>query len=187
MHLSSALLVILPTLALAAPTQTNPLNPTRPFRVQAYQSPQPVGSGLSGLTLVADAGDLWLTNDKTAISKSAVTLAVDNQGHASLSKPVTAKVFLETYDGHLAYYGPNFQPPSAPSTVNFLHLGPTSGAKKVSPPDAEFNWIGSSNNYWFACQGGRRPPGWYRVVKVMAGAGSNVNGCQAVQLAALDP
>ena len=53
----SALWVCLATLSL---TQAGP-TPTRPFTVSAYESPYPVGEGLTGYNLTARHGNLYLS------------------------------------------------------------------------------------------------------------------------------
>lgn len=76
---SAALLVGLAALpfTLAAPSPT----PTRPFVVRAYESPSPVGKGLSGYYLSAQKGSFYLTQ---AAPSPKPVLDVDHSGQAFL-------------------------------------------------------------------------------------------------------
>ena len=60
---------------------------TRPFTVRAYQSPSPVGQGLSGYYLAVEKGAIYLT--KTAPYPKP-TLDVDHFGQASLVSLLTS-------------------------------------------------------------------------------------------------
>ena len=45
-------------------TAAKSLSPTRPFTVQAFQSPFPSGQGITGLVLTAQGGKFYLTTGK---------------------------------------------------------------------------------------------------------------------------
>ena len=78
--------LLLPALVASqgTPTIDDVPDPAQTFQVQAYQSPFPVGQGLSGFQLVADAGLLWLTNSTRAIGVARANLLVNNTGRATL-------------------------------------------------------------------------------------------------------
>ena len=78
--------LLLPTLVASqgTPTADYVPDPVQKFQVQAYQSPFPLGQGLTGFQLVADAGLLWLTNSTRAISVATANLMVNNTGRATL-------------------------------------------------------------------------------------------------------
>lgn len=63
----SALCLSLATLplTLAGPlaTRNNSPTPTRPFTVSAFQSPYPIGQGITGLNMTAHGGNFYLSPD----------------------------------------------------------------------------------------------------------------------------
>jgi len=192
-YVFAPLLAAVLVVAVPSPTKVSVPSPTRAFTVRAYESPFTVGQGLTGYYLTAYDGDFFIF--KSAPSGGEVKLNVDVHGEASIVSGSLkgAPLFIETVDGQLSYYLPNVgQPPIGPIATNFLHLG--SGTEVVGapgdgshPPMASFQWLGSSNDYWFACPWGKRPPGEaYRIVKSMPLDGSSLNGCTAVILAAIN-
>lgn len=100
------------------------------------------------------------------------------------------QVFIDTVDGHLGYSdaGEDKLLPGA-IVVNFLHLGSGTavytdrGGLAVEPP-AVFQWLGSQNDFWFACP---RPDGRYQMFKQMTAFGPpDLSGCTVLELAALN-
>lgn len=127
--------------------------PTRPFTVQAFQSPFPSGQGITGLSLTAQGGRFYLTEDTTHTCpadkpcglSSQTVFSVDGLGRCYLVSatnvllytrtkpthrpqdvaiPCGQDVFIDPSDGHLGFSIPN-GPPTPPGAilVNFLHLG----------------------------------------------------------------
>lgn len=185
--------------------------PTLPFTLAAFQSPYPENStaagsaGVTGVRVRAFGGSLWVNRydekPRTGCGDlkgskcppgTETVLWVDAWGGAWLDSQPPQAVYLNTATGVLSYLasGVSTFPPGA-NAVNFLHLGqgttvttPIPGTTDfVNAGPASFNWIGSSNDYWFLCP---RPGPGYQVMKYVGGT-ENWNAClSGIQLIALD-
>ena len=155
------------------------------FTVQAFQSPNPTGSGLTGYYLSSTkSGALVLSS--SAPSPPTV-LYVDSGAHAYLNTNSPTPVYLDTATGALTA---GSSVPNTGLTVPFYHLGTgktvyTEQNGFATEGAAVFQWIGSQNSAWFACPLAGKP-GNYGLVKQMTVVNPDVSNCIAVELSAID-
>lgn len=174
--------------------------PTRPFTVQAFQSPFPSGQGITGLSLTAQGGRFYLNNNKTHTSCPAgkpcgpgtqTAFSVNGFGRCYLDVAIPSgqDVFIDPSDGHLGFSIPNGPPtPTGAILVNFLHLGQgstafTQGNGFTTEAPGVFQWIGSENSYWVACPTASQG---YLVSKIMSASQDFSKCVTGVLLAAID-
>jgi len=177
--------------------------PTRLFTVGAFQSPYPVGKGLTGLTMSAQGGSFFLnpanatpTTECNGVNPcplgTETVLFVDEYGNSWLDSAHPQPIYVDTENGPLSYSLSNSKTPTPGGAyfANFFHLGygttvttPSSDPRFANGPTGKFNWIGSFNNYWFVCP---RPGLGYQVMKYTGITSVNWQGCTVLELAALD-
>ena len=155
------------------------------FTVQAFQFPNPTGTGLTGYYLTSTkSGALILS---PSAPNSPTVLYVDSGAHAYLNTNSPTPVYIDTATGALTS---GTSVPNTGLTVPFYHLGTgktvyTEQNGFATEGAAVFQWIGSQNTAWFACPLADKP-GKYGLVKQMTVVNPDVSNCITVELSAID-